>query len=64
MLEAPMMLCPMLPPKAKKERIPHTAQARLMLPKTQFHLCLTTENRCRHAIQTSAPKAMPIIVNP
>jgi hypothetical protein len=58
------MLCPNLPPKSKKERTPHTAKARLMPPRTQFHLCFTTENRLRHATQTSKLNAMAIIINP
>jgi hypothetical protein len=54
----------MLPPNVKNARIPHTAQAKLMPPRTQFHLCFTMENWRRQAIQTSEPKAMATITNP
>jgi len=72
--ECIIILSPILPPNVaslkgplpgeKKARIPHTAKARLMPPRTQFHLCFTTENCRRHATQTSEPKAIAIIINP
>jgi hypothetical protein len=68
-----MMPFPNVPPRVaslktpspeKKERIPHTAKARLMPPRIQFHLFLKIENCRRHAAQISIPEAMAIITSP
>lgn len=58
------MPCPILPPNAKKARIPHTANARLMPARIQFHQTLTTEGCPRRIVQMSKPKAMATIINP
>lgn len=58
------MPCPILPPNAKKARIPHAANARQMPARIQFHQPLTTENCPRRIAQMSKPKAMAAIINP